>query len=111
MVATSAVLVLVSTTLFVGLAARERAGLIDAKARAAAMLVQLLATELGAAIDFGDADGVTARLGDLHENPAIVGAGVWTAEAAEPTASWTSPGAPPLGAPKASDPDGTSSSS
>ncbi|MGH7434924.1 MAG: PP2C family protein-serine/threonine phosphatase, partial [Polyangiaceae bacterium] len=110
-VATSIVLVLVSTTLFVGLAARERAGLIDAKARAATMLMQLLATELGAAIDFGDADGVTARLGDLHENPAIVGAGVWTAEASEPSASWISPGAPALDAPKASDPDGTSSSS
>ena len=109
-VATSAVLVLVSTTLFVGLAARERAGLIDAKARAASMLVQLLATELGAAIDFGDADGVTARLGDLHENPAIVGAAVWTEGAADPTASWSSPDAPSLSAPKPSDPDGTSSS-
>jgi HAMP domain-containing protein len=104
--ATSVVLVLVSTILFVGLAARERAKLIDAKAAGAAMLLQLLGAELEAAVDFGDAEGASARLADLRQNPDIVGAAVWTDPQGAPTAQWTAPGAPSLVSPKATDADG-----
>jgi serine phosphatase RsbU (regulator of sigma subunit) len=104
--ATSVVLVVVSTTLFVGLAARERTSLIDAKATGATMLVQLLATELGAAIDFGDSEGVSARLADLRANPDIASAAVWAVAATEPTAQWASPSAPPFVAPTPGDSDG-----
>jgi HAMP domain-containing protein len=107
---TSVVLVLVSTTLFVGLAARERTRLIEAKATGASMLVQLLATELGAAIDFGDTEGVAARLADLKGNPEIVGAAVWTDPSALPTAQWAAPAAPPVVSPQAADPDGSTTS-
>ncbi len=103
---TSVVLVLVSTTLFLGLVARERTSLIEAKASGASMLLQLAATGLGAAIDFGDTDGVAARLADLHANPDIVGAAVWTDAAGEPIARWDSAGAPPLAPPGAGDADG-----
>lgn len=108
-VVTSVVLVLVSTALFVELAARERMKLVAAKATAASMLVELLTTELAVAIDFGDADDVAARLNALRANPDIVGAAVWPNEAntpTAPTAQWAAPDAPPLIAPTASDPDG-----
>lgn len=107
---TSTVLLVVSTALFLELAARERTKLIEAKASASAMLVQLLATELSTAIDFGDADDVSARLGGLRSNPDIVAAAVWQGPASDPTAQWALPGAPPLSPPASSDPDGAATS-
>jgi serine phosphatase RsbU (regulator of sigma subunit) len=108
---TSAVLIVVSASLFVGLVYRERARLVDAKAGAATMLVQLLASELAAALDFGDTDSIKARLDDLRTNPDIVGAAVWPDASSEPAAAWAAPGAPPLSPPLSSDPDGATASS
>jgi serine phosphatase RsbU (regulator of sigma subunit) len=108
----SLVLILVSTTLFIELAARERAKLISAKTTAASMLTQLLANELAAAVDFEDADDATASLNFLRFNPDIVGAAVWSwRESAEPIAGWTSAGAPASSRPGADEPDGASASS
>lgn len=107
---TSVVLILVSTTLFLELVARERTKLIEAKASAAAMVIQLLSTELAAAIDLGDADDVSVRLNDLVGNPDIVGAAVWTYPANAAAASWTKMGGPPLEAPGRDDADGASTS-
>lgn len=108
---TGVVLLLVSTTLFLELVARERAKLIEAKASAAAMLAQLLATELAPAIDFGDADDVSTKLGGLRSNPDIVAAAVWSGPASDPTAQWALPGTPPLTPPAPSDADGAATSS
>lgn len=108
---TSVVLVIVSTTLFLGLVARERTKLIAAKASAASMVIQLLATELAAAIDLGDADDVSVRLNDLRGNPDIVSAGVWTYPANTAAAEWSREGAPGLAAAGPDDPDGASTSS
>jgi serine phosphatase RsbU (regulator of sigma subunit) len=108
---TSLVLVLASTTLFLELAARERTKLIQAKATAARMVTQLLVTELSAAIDFGDADGVSARLNDLRDNPEIVAAGVWPLDTGRPSAQWSSPGAPALLPPRPEEADETTTSS
>ncbi len=107
---TSLVLVVVSATLFVELTTREHAKLIAAKTSAASMLTQLLATELGAAIDFGDMDDVSARLGHLRANPDIVGASVWTKRDEAPIATWATAEAPRIDAPAASDPDGATAS-
>ncbi|HLK37789.1 MAG TPA: SpoIIE family protein phosphatase [Polyangiaceae bacterium] len=109
MAVTSVVLVLASTTLFLRLAARERSNLIAAKASAATMVIELLATELAAAIDFGDADDVSARLNALRANPDIVSAAVWPNSNEPPTASWSAPDAPALSAPLPRDGDGTTS--
>ena len=111
---TSVVLVIVSTTLFFELVSRERTHLIEGKTSAASMVVQLLATELSAPIDFGNADEVSTRLGDLRANTDIVGAAVWpvagAAQAAgvEPTsmAQWANSDGPALTAPGPDQPDG-----
>jgi HAMP domain-containing protein/signal transduction histidine kinase len=103
---TSCVLVLVSACLFIELTTRERTKLIAAKTSAASMLTQLLATELAAALDFGDADDVARQLGHLKTNPDIAGAAVWSDPSEAPTASWTSAGVPVLTAPNPGDPDG-----
>jgi serine phosphatase RsbU (regulator of sigma subunit) len=103
---TTLVLVLVSATLFVELAVRERAKLISAKTSAASMLIQLLSTELAAAIDFGDADDVSTRLNDLRGNPDIVGAAVWADSSSPPAALWAVPDSPPMTAPGPRDADG-----
>jgi sigma-B regulation protein RsbU (phosphoserine phosphatase) len=103
---TSLVLVVVSATVFVELTTREHAKLIASKTSAASMLTQLLATELATAIDFGDMDDVSARLGHLKANPDIVSAAVWTNPKLPPVASWERPDAPRMGAPGPSDPDG-----
>jgi serine phosphatase RsbU (regulator of sigma subunit) len=105
---TSVVLIIVSTTLFLELVARERTKLIEAKANAAAMVIQLLATELAAAIDLGDSDDVSVRLNDLRGNADIVGAAVWTYPANASAAAWTKADGPPLEAPGPADPDGAS---
>jgi serine phosphatase RsbU (regulator of sigma subunit) len=103
---TGLVLVLVSATLFVELTARERTKLIAAKTGAASMLVALLATELAAAIDFGDADDAASRLDDLRGNTDIVGAAVWSDPARPPIARWATAYSPPMTPPSANDPDG-----
>jgi serine phosphatase RsbU (regulator of sigma subunit) len=108
---TSVVLIVVSTTLFFELVARERTKLIEAKAGAASMVIQLLATELAAAIDLGDADDVSVRLNDLRSNRDIVGAAVWTDPAHAATAEWSTAGGPPIEAPRPIDPDGAVTSS
>jgi serine phosphatase RsbU (regulator of sigma subunit) len=107
---TSFVLVIVSTTLFLELVARERTKLIEAKASAASMVLQLLGNELAAAIDLGDADDVSVRLNDLRGNQDIVGAAVWTDPARAATAEWTKMGGPPLEAPRLDYPDGAATS-
>jgi serine phosphatase RsbU (regulator of sigma subunit) len=109
-IVTSVVLVVVSTTLFLELVARERAKLIAAKASAASMVIELLSTELTAAIDLGDAEDVATHLNDLHGNPDIVGASVWTDPAKPATAGWTKDGSPPLLAPGPGDGDGAATS-
>jgi HAMP domain-containing protein/HPt (histidine-containing phosphotransfer) domain-containing protein len=103
----SIVLVLMSITLFVELASRERAKLIAAKTEAASMLTQLLANELTAAIDFDDMDDVRTSLNFLHSNPDIVGTTVWSIDGLdEPVAGWVAPGAPSVIGPQPTEPDG-----
>ncbi|MDB4996677.1 MAG: uncharacterized protein JWM74_4109 [Myxococcaceae bacterium] len=103
---TGGVLLLVCAIVFVQLTARERTKLISAKTRAASMLTQLVAIELGAALDFGDADDAAAQLRHLHSNPDIVGASVWALGAQTPTAEWTTSGAPTSTAPELAEADG-----
>jgi serine phosphatase RsbU (regulator of sigma subunit) len=103
---TALVLVAVSATVFVELTTREHTRLIAAKTSAASMLTQLLATELGVAIDFGDMDDVSARLGYLKANPDIVSAAVWTNAAQPPVASWERDDAPRMAPPAPSESDG-----
>jgi HAMP domain-containing protein len=110
-VVTSAVLVLASSALFVGLAARERTNLIAAKARAATMVVQLLANEIAPAIDFGDVDEVASSLNYLRANSDIVGAAVWAKDGSStPMAAWTTPGARVAVSPTAGETDGVATS-
>ena len=99
------VLVLVSAFAFAffELATREHTKLILAKKNAASMVIQLLAVELGPAVDFGDPGDVAARLGDVRANADIVTAAVWTDLAKPPIASWSTPNAPALAVPSVSE--------
>lgn len=105
---TSIVLLLVSAVLFVELSARERTKLIAAKTSSAAMVTQLLATELQAALDFGDVTDVAAQLDHLHTNPDIVAAAVWSDTSDAPSAEWTTSGGPLNLRPARETPDGAS---
>ncbi len=108
---TSLVLVAVSTTVFIKLTARDRAKLIAAKSSAAAMLTELLAKELSAAIDFDDLDDVLATLNYLRGNPDIVGVAVWPPRASsEPMGTWARPATPALEPPRADEVDGVTAS-
>gem|GEM_PF-507615 len=108
---TSAVLVLMSMTLFLGFAAKDRARLVAAKSTAAAMVTQLLANELTAAIDFNDIDAVTTSLNFLHSNPEIIAASVWApSPSPEAIVSWASPGAPAVTRPPPGQLDGSTAS-
>jgi serine phosphatase RsbU (regulator of sigma subunit) len=104
--ATSCVLLVVSAILFLQLTQREHAKLIASKSSAAFMVTQLLATELGATLDFGDADDVTQQLSHLHSNADIVGATVWSSDSNEPMAQWAASGAPNLARPFDGEADG-----
>ncbi|MBV9947809.1 MAG: HAMP domain-containing protein, partial [Myxococcales bacterium] len=106
---TSCVLLFVASCLFFELSARERTRLIEAKRNAAAMVTQLLATETAAALDFGDADDILAKLRHLRTNRDVGSAVAWSAGAEKPTASWTARGWPAGEAP-AGDVDGVSPS-
>jgi serine phosphatase RsbU (regulator of sigma subunit) len=104
---TSLVLLLISAALFVQLSARERTKLIAAKTTATFMVTELLATELRAALDFGDTADIAAQLDHLHTNPDIVGAAVWSTAALDtPTAQWSTDGGPANAAPAADAADG-----
>jgi serine phosphatase RsbU (regulator of sigma subunit) len=108
---TSLVLVLVSTVVFIELTARDRAKLMSAKTGAAAMLTQLLANELSAAIDFDDFDDVSVTLNYLRGNEDIVAVAVWSAQnPREPIGSWSRAGVPSLSAPTADEQDGATTS-
>lgn len=115
MAVTAIVLLLAAMAAFFQLTARERTKLIEAKQRAASMVIQLLAVELAAAIDFGDTADAAIRLNGLRANRDIVGAGVWpmlgtASEPEPPITQWTvddGPGGAALRPPKASEPDGT----
>jgi serine phosphatase RsbU (regulator of sigma subunit) len=103
---TSCVLVVVSTTLFLQLAAREHTKLVAAKTNAASMLTQLLAIELSAALDFGDTEDTATQLNHLRTNPDIVAAAVWSTAVQAPAAVWTTPGSPTFDAPTPAESDG-----
>lgn len=113
----SVVLIIVSTALFFELAARERTNLIDGKTSAALMLIQLVASQLAAPIDFGDADEVSSRLSGLRVNADIVGGAVWPMTNAAgsnmvdptPMAQWVANDAPALTAPRPDEVDGATS--
>jgi serine phosphatase RsbU (regulator of sigma subunit) len=108
---TSLVLVAVSTTVFIELTARDRTKLIAAKSNAAAMVTELLAEELSAAIDFDDLDDVSVTLNYLRGTPDIVGVAVWPPTASsEPMGKWARPGTPILEPPRADDADGVTTS-
>ena len=74
------------------------------------MVIQLLATELAAAIDLGDAEDASVRLNESKGNPDVVGAAVWSYPASAAVAEWTNPGAPPLEAPRPDAADGAATS-
>lgn len=104
---TTFVLLVVSAALFVELTARERTKLIAAKTTASLMVTDLLATELRAALDFGDVADITTQLDHLHTNPDIVAAAVWSAAPAPaPTAEWMAKGGPLNAAPRQGTADG-----
>lgn len=105
--ATSMVLVLISALAFVQLNAMERTRLIAAKTSAAAMLSQLLATELAATLEFAAEDDAALQLDHLHSNADIVGAAVWSGASRIAIARWDSPGTPALEVPLPSEPDGS----
>jgi PAS domain S-box-containing protein len=75
--ATTLVLVAVSTLLFRELTRRERQSLISAKATAASMVADLFAESLSAALDFDDADAITGELHHLEANPEVLCASVF----------------------------------
>ena len=112
MAVTAVVLLMAATAAFLELTARERTKLIEAKERAASMVIQLLAVELASAIDFGDTADAAIRLNGLRANRDVVGAAVWpvasTAGDAEPITQWTATesGHEALKPPLASEPDG-----
>ncbi len=110
-VVTCLVLVVVATTLFIELTARNRIELLSAKATAATMLTELLANELAPAVDFGDLDDILDSLNYLRANRDIVGASVWPHDASRPMAHWAAAGAPTEAMPSPGEPDGTTTSS
>ena len=113
MAVTAIVLLLAATAAFFELTARERRKLVEAKERAAAMVTQLLAAELAAAIDFGDTTEVATRLNGLRANRDVIGAAVWpmpdAAPDSQPITQWTTDDGlahAALRPPTASEPDG-----
>lgn len=65
---------------------RERDHYIDSKQRAGRMLTELFAASIAPALDFADADAVSASLGMLSQNHEVVDAVVWPAEGKAPLA-------------------------
>ena len=108
---TTLIVVVVAGALFVELSSREQSRLLQAKATAATMLIRLLATGLGPALDFGDRSDVRKRLDDLRDNADIVSAAVWQDLSAPPLAAWNAPAAPATPAPLPNEKDGTTASS
>ena len=113
MAVTAVVLLLAATTAFFELTARERTKLIEAKERAASMVIQLLAVELASAIDFGDTADAAIRLNGLRTNRDVVGAAVWAVPGTDtdpqPITQWMDPDGPGRAAltmPLANEPDG-----
>ena len=64
------ILVVACAALFVQLTVHERGRLLESKRASATMLATLLAEQISAAIDFGDADDVRVRLASLRSNVA-----------------------------------------
>jgi len=65
---------------------REREHYIDSKQRAGRMLTELFASSIVPALDFADADAVTASLGMLSQNREVVDAVVWPSGGETPLA-------------------------
>jgi two-component system chemotaxis sensor kinase CheA len=65
---------------------REHEHYIASKERAGRMLTELFASSIGPALDFADADAVSASLTMLSRNREVVDAVVWPADASEPLA-------------------------
>ncbi len=84
--ATSAVLVVVSTLLYRELTHRERQNLVAAKETAAAMVADLFAASLGAPLDFEDQDAVHTELEHLEKNPEVTCAAVFSHDSLTPMA-------------------------
>lgn len=69
--ATTGVLLVVSSLLFRELTRREQEALVTSKATAAAMVADLFAASLAAPLDFEDADAVHSELKNLEANPEV----------------------------------------
>lgn len=82
--ATVFVLSIVSVLLYAQLTGRERRSLVESKHKAASMVADLFAVGLAAPLDFDDPEAVDRELDDLHANPEIVCARVWTSKSDKP---------------------------
>ena len=81
------VVVVVTTAMavaFFHFTAREKAGLVDAKQKAAEMVADLFAASLRAPLDFVDEDAVKSELDNLPQNRDVIEASVWLTDRAAP---------------------------
>lgn len=76
-----ALIALLSIGVYVALSEHERAALLDAKQRAATMMLDLLVETLAAPVVFGDDAGVQEALDFLRHNPDVVEAKVYRLDA------------------------------
>jgi two-component system, chemotaxis family, sensor kinase CheA len=83
-VLTLSVLLAVGLVANFGLAQRERAQLVAAKALAVTMTTELFAASVSAALDLGDEKDVAERMAPLRSNASLVYAAVWKSASSQP---------------------------
>jgi len=78
------VLAIASAIIGVTLSERARASVIESKARAASMMVDLFAASVAPVLDFDDQEALNAELGNLRANKDVLYAAVWKAGQEQP---------------------------
>ena len=93
---TTLIVIVACAALFFQLTTRERHSLLASKEASASMLASLVAEQLAAPIDFGEADDARNQISPLRSNEDMVATGVWPTDGTAPIARWERGGAQPL---------------
>ena len=92
-VVTLAVVVLTMCFLFLSLAAREKANLVESKRAAAAAVADLFSKAMLAPLDLFDDESAREQMQHLRSNPEVRGVSVWRSEQEKAVVDFVAPGA------------------
>ena len=92
-VVTLAVVVLTMCFLFLSLAAREKANLVESKRAAAAAVADLFSKAMLAPLDLFDDESAREQMQHLRSNPEVRGVSVWRSEQEKAVVEFVAPGA------------------